>query len=185
MVEWFDSTVLDWFLAHQNPLLTPVMQVFTILGEGGALWILLGILLLLRKETRRVGVVVLLALLFCLLSCNLLLKNIVARPRPCWRNPDVHMLIAIPKDYSFPSGHSASSFAAACSVFLWNRRCGIAAFLTASLIAVSRMYFYVHYPTDILGGILIGITMAVLADRLLGVLEKKGVVTWQRVQKQE
>lgn len=185
MIEWFDSAILDWFLAHQNPVLTPVMHVFTLVGEGGILWIILGLILLIRKDTRKTGMVVILALLLCLLTCNMALKNIVARPRPFWRNTDVLLLIKAPIEFSFPSGHSTSSFAAAFSVLLWNRRWGIVAILTASLIAVSRIYFYVHYPTDVLAGALLGILIAVVAHRMICALEKKGVFPWLKVKKPE
>lgn len=173
LVQWFDSVVLDWFVAHREPLLTPVMKVFTMLGEGGFIWILIGVTLLFWKQTRRTGVVVLLSLLLCVLFCNGILKNVVARPRPCWRNPELAMLTHIPSDYSFPSGHSASSFAAATCLCFKSRRGGLAALFMAAAIAASRMYFYVHYPTDILAGILVGILMAFLAEWIIRVFEKK------------
>lgn len=167
MVEWFDETILNWFLMVRNPALTPILRLFTVLGEGGAIWIALGILLLARRETRRMGMAVLLSLVFCLLAGNLFLKLVVARPRPCWRHPEIDMLIGIPRDYSFPSGHTMSSFAAAVSVFLWDRRWGLAALAGAAVIAGSRMYFYVHYPTDVLAGAVIGIILAILAKMII------------------
>ena len=163
MVEWFDITVLCWFQAIQNPVLTPVLKLFTLIGEAGAVWIAVGILLLARKDSRSAGMAVLLSLVFCLVTGNAFLKNVVARPRPCWRAPDIEMLIAIPRDYSFPSGHTMSSFAAAVGVYIWNRKWGIAALAGAVIIAASRMYFYVHYPTDVLAGAVIGIFLAVLS----------------------
>lgn len=163
MVEWFDSTILDWFQVIQNPVLTPVLKLFTLVGEAGAVWIAVGILLLVRKSSRNTGIAVLLSLVFCLLVGNAFLKNVVARPRPCWRAPDIEMLIAVPRDYSFPSGHTMSSFAAAAGIYIWNRKWGIAALAGAFIIAASRMYFYVHYPTDILAGALIGISLAMLS----------------------
>lgn len=163
MVEWFDSAVLDWFQSIQNPVLTPVLELFTLIGEAGTVWIAVGILLLARKTSRSTGIAVLLALVFCLLTGNAFLKNVVARPRPCWRHPEIEMLIRIPRDYSFPSGHTMSSFAAAVGVYLWNKKWGIAALAGAVVIAVSRMYFYVHYPTDILAGALIGILLALVS----------------------
>lgn len=173
MIEWLDSTVLDWFLSIQNPILNPVMKFFTLIGEGGGVWIVLALLLLIKKETRRTGATVLLALVFCLITGNLLLKNIVARPRPCWVNPNVNMLIAIPKDYSFPSGHTMASFASVTAIFFWDKRWGLAALLGAAVIAASRMYFYVHYPTDVLAGLLIGILLGVLAAYLVRILVQR------------
>ena len=98
---------------------------------------------------------------------NGLLKNLVARPRPCHRPHDYFMLITIPKDYSFPSGHTFSSVAAAIGIWHWNRKWGIAAVVTAILMMFSRLYFYVHYPTDILGGILLGTVLALLSIQIV------------------
>ncbi|MCH5265433.1 MAG: phosphatase PAP2 family protein [Lachnospiraceae bacterium] len=159
------------------------MKVFTTLGEGGAVWVLIGILLLLKKETRKTGAVVLFSLLLCMITGNLILKNLVARPRPCWRNPEVEMLLAIPKDYSFPSGHTMSSFAAATGIFMWNKRLGLVAAAGALLIAVSRMYFYVHYPTDILAGLLLGIALGCLSAVVIGRLEECYVRRRERLKK--
>ena len=114
------------------------------------------------------------ALVFCLLVGNVALKNLIARPRPCWRHPEVPMLIAVPKDYSFPSGHTMSSFAAAVSMFLANRKWGAAALAGAALIAVSRMYFYVHYPTDVLVGLVIGVVLAFIARKIIDSLYTAG-----------
>ena len=152
MIEWLDSTVLNWFLSIQNPILTVIMKIFTLIGEGGAVWIAVGLILLAGKKTRKAGAAVLLALVFCLITGNLLLKNIVARPRPCWVNPSVPMLIAI---------------------FLWDKRWGTLALFGAVMIAASRMYFYVHYPTDILAGLLIGILLGCLAVYLVHILERR------------
>lgn len=163
MIEWFDSTILDLFQSIQNPVLTPVFKLFTLIGEAGAVWIAVGILLLAGKSSRKTGIAVLLSLVFCLLMGNAFLKNVVARPRPCWRFPDIEMLIAVPRDYSFPSGHTMSSFAAAASVYIWDKKWGMAALAGAVIIAVSRLYFYVHYPTDILAGALMGVFLAMVS----------------------
>ena len=173
MIEWFDYGILDWFQSIHTPVLSYVLNWITMSGEAGIIWIAMGLLLLFPKETRKTGIVVLLALLFCLLTGNVLLKNIVARPRPCWRHPEVEMLVSIPKDYSFPSGHAMSSFAAAVSVFLYHKRWGIAALALATVMSMSRLYFYVHYPTDVLAGLVIGVLLAFLAR---GIVEKQ----WER-----
>ena len=170
MIEQFDSIILDWFQSIHTPVLSHLFYWFTTMGEAGIGWIVIGIFMLLPKVTRKTGAVLLLSLLFCLITGNLCLKNIVARPRPCWRNPEVEMLISIPKDYSFPSGHTMSSFAAAASIFLWNKRWGIAALAGAVLISISRLYFYVHYPTDVAAGVIIGVVLAILAR---GIVESR------------
>lgn len=167
MIDWFDSTLLDWFQSIQNDMLTGIFKVITTLGEGGVLWIILGLLLLVNKKTKWMGITVLVALIFTLLVGNLTLKPLVARPRPCWRHPEIPLLIANPKDFSFPSGHSMSSFAAATAVLMWNRRAGIAALAGAVIMACTRLYFYVHYPTDIVAGLLIGVVLGILAYRIV------------------
>lgn len=167
MIAWFDSVILDWFQSIQNDLLTGIFKVITTLGEGGVLWIILGLLLLVNKRTKWMGITVLAALLFTLLVGNLTLKPLVARPRPCWRHPEIPLLIANPTDFSFPSGHSMSSFAAATAVLMWNWRAGIAALAGAVIMACTRLYFYVHYPTDIVAGLLIGVVLGILAYRIV------------------
>lgn len=167
MVAWFDGVILDWFQMIHNEILTSIFQIITALGEGGIIWIVLALFLLLWKKTRVIGVTMLIALLLCLLVGNLTLKPLVARPRPCWRHPEIPLLIANPTDYSFPSGHAMSSFAAAVGIFMWNRRMGIAALLGAVVMSVTRLYFYVHYPTDILAGMLIGIVLGIVAYQIM------------------
>ncbi len=162
MVEWFDNTVLDWFLSIQAPVLTPVFRFFTLIGEGGAVWIAIGILMLARKSSRAAGMAVLLSLVFCLITGNAFLKNVVARPRPCWRHPEIEMLIRIPGDYSFPSGHTMSSFAAAAGVFLWDKRWGTAAL--AGLVI----------------GLLLALTAKWLIDKIMKYSSKKGRKPWRQ-----
>ena len=163
MVAWFDSVILSWFQSIQNEFLTVLFKAITFLGEGGLIWIALGLCLIAYKKTRWVGITVLLALLFSLLVGNVTLKPLVARPRPCWRNPLVNLLIQNPKDYSFPSGHSLSSFAAAMAIFMNHRKMGVAALLFAFIMGCTRLYFYVHYPTDVLAGMLFGLILGFLA----------------------
>jgi undecaprenyl-diphosphatase len=103
-----------------------------------------------------------LALHICL--CNLLIKPLVARPRPFTINTDIRLLITAPTDYSFPSGHTAASFAVAFSLlFGKNKLCSLA-FILSALIAFSRLYLYVHYPTDVFAGILIGCFIGLISN---------------------
>ena len=104
-----------------------------------------------------------LLMLFSLLVGNVTLKPLVARPRPCWRNSLVNLLIQNPKDYSFPSGHALSSFAAAMAIFMNHRKMGVAALLFAFIMGCTRLYFYVHYPTDVLAGMLFGLILGFFA----------------------
>ncbi len=167
MIELLDYGILEFFQNLHNSVLTSVYRFFTVIGEAGAVWILIALILLCAKSTRKYGAILAVALLLCLILGNGVLKNVLSRPRPCWRHPEVELLIGIPRDYSFPSGHTLSSFASATVLFYWNKRVGIAAFVMAFLIATSRLYFYVHYPTDVIGGIVFGIIIALVSIWLI------------------
>lgn len=122
------------------------------------IWIVLAVILLLIPKTRKTGIIILAALCIDLVVCNGILKNLFARIRPCDVNTQIQLLIARPDDFSFPSGHTAASFAAVAALyFSGERKLWKPALVLACLIAFSRLYLYVHYPTDILGGILVGI----------------------------
>ena len=158
MIQSFDFAILDWIQAHMRcDFLDGFFTVITHLGDEGAIWIVIGIVLLFFKKYRRTGVAVLLGLLCGLLVGNLFLKNVIARARPCWINETIDMLVKIPTGYSFPSGHTLSSVIAATCMALRDRKIGIPACILAALIAFSRLYVYVHFPTDILGGTILGI----------------------------
>lgn len=157
--------ILDWIAAHcQNSLLDAIMPFLTSLGDGGMIWIALGVLILLfHRGQRATGLQVLLALLLSLLVCNLLLKNMVDRIRPCDLNTAVELLIPRPGDPSFPSGHTSASFAAVTVLFLCRWKGRWPALILAALIAFSRLYLYVHFPTDVLGGLAAGVFCGWLA----------------------
>lgn len=139
-----------------NKILDTIMIIITSLGNYSILWIALTIILIVVPKTRRLGLNVLISLVIKLTLCNLILKPIIARPRPFNLNTSVKLLINKTKDYSFPSGHTASAFAVA-STFLFNKnKYWKTLIIIAILISISRLYLYVHYPTDVLGGIIIG-----------------------------
>lgn len=177
----FEFAILDFI---QNNLRTNIGDAFfvvvTHLGDKGMIWILLGVLLLIWPRTRKAGFAVLLALLADLILCNMILKPLVARVRPYHINTAINLLIPEPGKYSFPSGHTAGSFAAAFALFfrkenkLWQW-----SMVLASLIAFSRMYLYVHFPTDILGGIAVGLICGylghVLVSKVYPYLKEKGI----------
>ncbi len=153
----WEFTFLDWLQGFHTPVLTRIMEAVTFLGEAGWFWILLGIVLLCTRKYRFCGAAILAALLLDLVLANMLLKPLVARDRPCWINREVELLVRVPRDYSFPSGHTMASFAAASALFLTWRKAGIWALLLGALMGISRLYFYVHFPTDVLAGVILGI----------------------------
>jgi len=152
----WELSLLHWFETLHTPVLNTIMKCITSLGNAGIFWILLTLVCLCIARYRRCGAAMALALIFSLIFTNLIIKNIVVRPRPFWVDPTFNLLISAPTDYSFPSGHSSASFAAAAACFSQRRKEGIALLVLAALIAFSRLYFTVHYPTDVLCGILLG-----------------------------
>ncbi|RGO23964.1 PAP2 family protein [Dorea sp. OM02-2LB] len=150
--------ILNAIQTLRNPVLDQVMCGITKLGNAGVLWILLTAILLLIPKTRKSGMILAAALVVDVILCNGILKHLVARTRPCDVNTAIRLLIARPHDFSFPSGHTAASFAAVTALYLadekklWKISC-----VVAVLIAFSRLYLYVHYPTDVLGGLAVGI----------------------------
>ena len=143
----------------QNRVFDVLMPIITFFGDAGWIWIAIGVFLFCFRKHRRAGLTMLVGLLCSLLIGNLLLKLTVARERPCWINEAVTLLIETPQDYSFPSGHTLASFIGATVLGLYRRKWGYIAFPLAALIAFSRLYLYVHYPTDVLASVLLGIAI--------------------------
>ena len=172
LAESFDLPILDWIAENLwCPFLDALMPVVTVLGDAGIFWIALAVVLLFFKKTRRVGLGMGIALLMGLVICNLALKPLCQRPRPYDYQYDIFskvipLLIERQHDFSFPSGHTIASFEAAGVIWLNNKKWGAGALALASLIAFSRLYLYVHYPTDVLSSIVLGLGLAVLGNWL-------------------
>ena len=161
-MEW-EFMFLDWIQNNvRSDVLDTIFPLITFLGNGGWFWIALTLVGLFFRRTRRYAMMSGMALVLCLVIGNLILKPGIARIRPFDINQTVSLLIEAPHDYSFPSGHTQASFAAAIAVCFWKRSYGIAAVVLATLIAFSRLYLYVHYPTDVLAGIGFGILYAAI-----------------------
>lgn len=163
MIEWIqgvDHSLLVWIITNlRETWLTPIMTFITSLGNAGAIWIFLSLILLIRPNTRRCGMAMLTALLLGLLIGNAGLKNIIARPRPFAAYPDIMPLVMPIDPFSFPSGHTLSSFCAASACFAYHKKAGAACGVLALLIGFSRLYVGVHYPSDVLGGMILGIVL--------------------------
>lgn len=165
---------LDFLQTIHTPFLDKTLAIITSLGNAGIIWIVLAVVLLILPKTRKTGIIVAAALLMNLILCNLILKNLVARVRPYDVNTAIAILIKKPLDFSFPSGHTAASFAAMTALFLAKmKKAWIAALVLAVLIAFSRLYFYVYYPTDVLGGAVVGILSGIIGYTIVEKIDKR------------
>ncbi|HWQ50968.1 MAG TPA: phosphatase PAP2 family protein [Terriglobales bacterium] len=168
-----DFAILNFIAAHLHSEVPDfVMPFISSLGSGCLVWFAAAAVLLMMRQTRPAGAALLLALVFSLAACDLVIKPLVARPRPFEVNTAMRLLIPPPGGWSFPSGHTSAAFAATAALYksrrplLWR-----AAFVLAVLIAFSRLYLYVHYPTDVLAGALVGLTAGHVGYRSLPCLE--------------
>ena len=180
-MEWLlemDGRFLLWLketCAH--PVFDKIMISVSALGNGGFLWIAIGVLFLLMGFKNKVwvkrGLLVLFSLGANAVVCNLLLKPLVDRTRP-YDLLGYDILISPVGDASFPSGHTSASFAAATAIYAINKKWGMAAYIFAAVMGFSRLYLGVHFPTDVLAGTAIGVVMAKV---VLALMQKK----WRKV----
>ena len=179
----FDLPILDWIAANLwCPVLDAVMPVITLLGDAGIFWIAVAVLFIFTKKYRKIGIGMMIALMMGLVICNICLKPMIARIRPYDFKEEhlgtvVNLLIEKQHDFAFPSGHTIASFEAAVVILLGNRKLGIPAMILACLIAFSRLYLYVHYPTDVIVSIVLGSILALigwyLAQKVMDKLPEK------------
>ena len=160
--------ILNYIQTLRTPIGDVLMPFISSLGNGGFVWIVLDIALIIIPKTRKTGIVVAFAIILDVLLCNGLLKPLVARIRPCNVVKNINMLIPIPSDFSFPSGHTAVAFAVTSALYFCKNKIWIPSALLSLLIAFSRMYLYVHYPSDILGGVVLGVLVGKLGEKKKG-----------------
>ena len=152
-----EFAILDWIQAHLRcGFLDAVLPTISRTANHGELWIILAVILLLIRGQRKYGASVACGLILDLVSCNIILKPLIGRIRPFAVNGLVELLIAAPTDASFPSGHTAASFAAVFALKTAGSPLWKPALAVALVIAFSRLYLYVHWPSDVLGGALLG-----------------------------
>ena len=181
MAEGFDLPILDWIAENIHcAFLDTVMPLITMLGDAGIFWIALSVLFLLFPKYRKIGLGMGAALLMGVLVCNVTMKPLFARIRPYDYQLEhfgrtIQLLVATPHDFSFPSGHTLASFEAATVLLINNRKLSIPAMILAVLIAFSRLYLYVHYPTDVIFSVFMGIGFAFLGNFLV----KKGFAAYE------
>ncbi|MBQ7093477.1 MAG: phosphatase PAP2 family protein [Clostridia bacterium] len=155
-----------------SSLMDSIMKFVSFLGNGGLIWLAISLVFVFSKRTRKWSILIWISMIMGLFFGNLILKNLFARIRP-YDLYNVPIIIAHPSDYSFPSGHTLSSFAAAIALYKCNKKYGTIALVFAAVMGFSRMYLFVHYPTDILGGIILAFVMVFFAERTIDFVEKK------------
>lgn len=165
MITQIDFNIIEFLQVHSNPVCDVFFAAITHLGDAGVFWILLSVLLLCFKKTRGCGAAMATALIIGVLTGNLLLKNIIARPRPFIQDPVLQniLLISPPSGFSCPSGHTLASFECATVAFAFNKKWGVGALILAALIGFSRVYLYVHFLSDVLFGMVLGIAIGLSA----------------------
>lgn len=169
-----ELAILDGIQHLRCGLLDTLLPLITHTADHGEIWILLAVVLLILKRKRQSGLAVSGALVLDVVSCNLLIKPLVGRVRPFAVSPTAPaLLVEPPIDASFPSGHTAASFAAVAALYfmgdpLWKPALGL-----ALVIAFSRLYLYVHWPSDVLGGVILGIAVGWAGAYLVHQLQKR------------
>ena len=177
----FDLPILDWIQANlANPVLDFLMPWVTLLGDAGIFWMICAGVMLFTRKYRRIGIGMAIAMAMGLLVCNIILKPAVARIRPYDMQEQlgvtINLLIEKQHDFSFPSGHTIASFEACTVILLGSKKLGIPAALLAILIAFSRLYLYVHYPTDVIASIILGTLFGIIGYLVAGkiTISRKG-----------
>jgi len=179
MTEWI--TRLDFSVLYKIQdifrcsFLDLIMPKLTMLGSAGFIWLVCAGVMLLKKKHRRTGALMLIGLMLGVLIGNVIMKNLFARPRPCWIDTTVSLLVAVPKDYSFPSGHTLASVISATILTCADRRFGFVAIPLAAVISLSRLYLFVHFPSDVLASVLLGIITGLIVFRFGGRLFDKAM----------
>lgn len=151
-----------------NDVITSIMSVITASGNNGLIWILIAVIFITFKKTRKIGITMSLSLVIIFITVNVIIKPFIGRARPFEVNTHIlnNMLIELPGDSSFPSGHTAAAFAAATAVFCCNRKYGVFLLAPAFLMGLSRLYFAVHFPTDVIGGVIIGTAVGIISYKI-------------------
>lgn len=174
-----ELSILHAIQSLHNPILDQIMTgVFNnLVGSLGQLWLIVGLVLLIIPKTRKCGAAVILSYLVSFLIGNEWLKDLIARPRPCAVDDTVQLIVKKPGSFSCPSVHTYLAFSSAMAIYHYYKKPGIGVFIFAALVGFSRMYFFVHYPTDVLFGAVLGILTAfvvcVVLDKIFSLVKKK------------
>lgn len=155
--EWLDSFML--FITNMA-------------GDMGQAWVLLGILLLVYKKTRKLGLSILLSYAIVYFSIQYGIKDLIARPRACQIDQTIEMITKCSSSFSCPSTHTCWAFAGATCIYLFNSKAGKLVYVVTSLIALSRMYLFVHFPTDVLFGLVLGVAIGFASYKVVNLIFK-------------
>ena len=165
--------------------MTPFMELISFLGKDGICLIILSLLLMLFKRTRRFGTAMLFGVAIGALFTNVFLKVAIARPRPYADESGVFyqlwLLVGqnVESDMSFPSGHTTAAFSTMTALFLMgNKKYSWTAFIFAFLMGLARIYLVVHYPSDVLGGIIVGVVAGCLGALIAAKLPEAWYASW-------
>ena len=171
----FEFALLNALQMLHAPALDSIMVAVSTLGNAGTVWLVLGAVLLAFRRTRRLGVAVIVAVGLAFLACVAVVKPLVARPRPCDVVADVPLLVPRPHGDSFPSGHTSAAFAALGALAFASapRRLTVPVLAAACLMGFSRLYLYVHFPTDVLAGAALGLACGFVAVRFVDALARR------------
>lgn len=177
IIQNMDNSILQFIQANmRSSIMDKIMPLITSLGNGLTIWMLIGVVFVINKKYRRYGIMIIFSLILCFIVGNLSLKPLVARVRPFNATPLLDaLLIRPPTDFSFPSGHTMCSFAPGVVIFYMNKRIGIFALILSSFIGFSRLYLYVHYPSDVFCGMVIGILLGIASIIIFNNIEKRNV----------
>ena len=174
----WDVNVLNWIQEHVcNPFLDIVFTILTYFGEGGIFWIAMALVFLFYKKTRRTGIMMGAAMIIGIALGNGILKNVIGRVRPYDLEGALRaakdIIVPVSSDASFPSGHSLACFECATVLMYRNVKIGIPALILSIGVGLSRIYAYVHYPTDVIAGAILGCLFALLGIVIVNAVLKK------------
>ncbi|EOR27542.1 MULTISPECIES: phosphatase PAP2 family protein [Clostridium] len=167
-INFIDLRILEIIRTYfSSSFMDSIMVLITKLGDRGLIWIIISVILLVSKKYKRIGITMIVALLLTSIIGEGIIKNIIQRPRVFNSINDIELIIKAPSSYSFPSGHTASSFAAAMVLGYYIKEYKYLFYFLAFLVAFSRLYLWVHYPSDIVGGMIFGIICGYIAIKII------------------
>lgn len=190
-MQWgFDFIRLVQSTLGKSDVLSQIMRVFSFFGDAGLIFIVIALVFFFFKETRKTATYLLLMVLLTTIINEGIIKHIVSMPRPINFDPNIRSfagrwllkegtsfltLFEVPSasSFSFMSGHTTISFAAATIVFYFHRKQGWPLFILAAIIGFSRIYFGVHYPTDVIAGVVFGVFLGFAFGIVIQLLTKR------------